>query len=105
MSRGGVLRVGTRVRADDGRVQLEVQDHGEGIPMSVLPNIFDPFFTTKGEGQGVGLGLAVVYGIVEAHRGEIEVVGAENGGTIFRITLPVFDGGVDAGDRGGGEAS
>ena len=105
MPRGGVLRVGTRVRADDGKIQLEVQDHGEGIPESVLPNIFDPFFTTKGEGQGVGLGLAVVYGIVEAHLGEIEVVGEEGGGTTFHVTLPVFDGGVSAGDREGGEVS
>ena len=55
------------------RVVLEVTDTGAGIPPELLRKIFDPFFTTKEEGKGVGLGLAVVYGIVNAHGGEIEV--------------------------------
>ena len=52
---------------------LAVSDDGEGIPRETLDHIFDPFFTTKDEGKGVGLGLAVVYGIVQAHGGDIEV--------------------------------
>ena len=51
--------------------------------------VIEPFFTTKDEGKGVGLGLAVVYGIVQAHDGDIEVESAPGEGTLFRVTLPV----------------
>lgn len=105
MPRGGVLRINTRVKTDGCGVLLEVQDTGVGIPETVLPNIFDPFFTTKGEGQGVGLGLAVVYGIVDAHRGELEVASEEGKGTTFRITLPAFSERATGGSSRGGEDS
>jgi two-component system, NtrC family, sensor kinase len=68
---------------------LAVSDDGEGIPRETLDRMFDPFFTTKGEGKGVGLGLAVVYGIVEAHGGRIEVETAVGRGTTFEVTLPI----------------
>ncbi|NUO83194.1 hybrid sensor histidine kinase/response regulator, partial [candidate division KSB1 bacterium] len=68
---------------------LEIEDNGEGIPPELLSKIFDPFFTTKGEGKGVGLGLSVVYGIVEAHGGELEVNSSLGKGTIFMVTLPL----------------
>ncbi|HEX9190363.1 MAG TPA: HAMP domain-containing sensor histidine kinase, partial [Vicinamibacteria bacterium] len=71
----------------DGAV-LAVSDDGEGIPRETLDRIFDPFFTTKDEGKGVGLGLAVVYGIVESHGGRIEVETAVGRGTTFEVTLP-----------------
>ena len=67
---------------------LEVRDSGDGILPENLSKIFDPFFTTKGEGKGVGLGLAVVYGIVDAHRGDIEVKSTLGEGTTFTVTLP-----------------
>jgi archaemetzincin len=71
-----------------------VTDDGEGIPREALDRIFDPFFTTKDDGKGVGLGLAVVYGIVESHGGRIEVRTAEGGGTTVEVTLPLApDGG------------
>jgi signal transduction histidine kinase len=70
-------------------VVLEVTDNGEGIPKEVLDRVFDPFFTTKDDGKGVGLGLAVVYGIVESHGGHIEVRTTEGQGTTFEVTLPV----------------
>jgi signal transduction histidine kinase len=71
---------------------LEVKDNGDGIPKEYLAKIYDPFFTTKGEGKGVGLGLAVVYGIVESHGGEIEVDTKVGEGTIFRVDLPISGG-------------
>jgi two-component system NtrC family sensor kinase len=77
-------------RAEDGEsVLLEVADDGEGIPRETLDRIFDPFFTTKDDGKGVGLGLAVVYGIVESHGGRIEVQSAPGQGTTFQVTLPL----------------
>ena len=66
-------RVTVSTAQGDGVVRLQVSDNGEGIPPENLAKIFDPFFTTKPEGKGVGLGLAVSYGIIEAHGGEIEV--------------------------------
>ena len=85
----GRVSVRTR-RADDGEsVVLEVEDDGEGIPKETLDRIFDPFFTTKDDGKGVGLGLAVVYGIVESHGGHIEVRTTAGRGTTFAVTLPL----------------
>jgi hypothetical protein len=59
-----------------------------GIPPGVRDRIFDPFFSTKTETKGVGLGLAVVYGIVQRHEGEIAVESAVGKGTTFTITIP-----------------
>lgn len=82
-------RVEVRTRAaDGGAVELVVTDDGEGISPEHLARIFDPFFTTKEEGKGVGLGLAVVYGIVEAHGGTIDVMSKPGVGTIFTVRLP-----------------
>jgi two-component system NtrC family sensor kinase len=83
----GTLRIETT--AKDGDAILRVQDDGEGIPAEVLPRIFDPFFTTKPEGKGVGLGLAVTYGIIQAHQGDIEVSSRPGQGTVFTIRLPL----------------
>ncbi len=83
----GTLRVETGRR--DSEVFIRVTDDGEGIPPEVLPKIFDPFFTTKPEGKGVGLGLAVTYGIVQAHLGEIEVQSRPGQGTTFTVSLPL----------------
>lgn len=86
---GGELRIRTRLLADRENVELCVQDTGEGIAPENLPKIFDPFFTTKAEGKGVGLGLAVLYGIVKAHDGEVEVASQRHQGTSFTVTLPL----------------
>jgi two-component system NtrC family sensor kinase len=85
----GRVRVATRRGADADSVVLEVTDDGEGIPKAALDRIFDPFFTTKDDGKGVGLGLAVVYGIVESHGGRIDVRAREGRGTTFEVTLPL----------------
>ncbi len=86
---GGKLTVRTAVAADGSSIELHVQDTGEGIAPENLTKIFDPFFTTKPEGKGVGLGLAVLYGIVKAHDGEVEVTSARDQGTTFTVTLPL----------------
>jgi len=88
----GLLCVTTRTRPDRESVMVEVRDNGEGIREENLPRIFDPFFTTKPEGKGVGLGLAVLYGIVDAHNGDIGVQSTYGEGTTFTITLPVRPG-------------
>jgi two-component system NtrC family sensor kinase len=86
---GGELHIRTRVLPGEESAELCVRDTGEGIAPENLTEIFDPFFTTKPEGKGVGLGLAVLYGIVRAHDGEVEVVSQRNEGTSFTVTLPL----------------
>jgi two-component system NtrC family sensor kinase len=76
-----------RLHGGDDEVQIDVGDTGVGIPPEVLPQIFEPFFSTK-ETHGVGLGLAVVYGIVQRHGGRIEVESKVGQGTVFHLRLP-----------------
>jgi two-component system NtrC family sensor kinase len=90
----GHLRVSTRAVPAANEVVLDVKDDGEGMSPELKDRAFEPFFTTKDEGKGVGLGLAVVYGIVQAHGGDIEVQSTPGHGTLFRVTLPVRGAGV-----------
>jgi two-component system cell cycle sensor histidine kinase/response regulator CckA len=71
-------------------VEMSVRDTGVGIPPDILPRIFDPFFTTKERGQGTGLGLALVSGIIQQHHGWIECSSTVGAGTTFRIYLPRY---------------
>jgi two-component system NtrC family sensor kinase len=91
MLNGGTLTV--RTGGDETRVHLIVTDTGVGIPRENLPKLFEPFFTTKQIGKGTGLGLAVTYGIVKMHRGDIQVKSnadpaAGPTGTTFTVSLP-----------------
>jgi len=90
MNSRGVLTVHTHrnpQRSDE--ILAEFIDTGTGIRQEDLPKIFEPFFTTKPQGRGTGLGLSVAYGIVEEHRGRIEVESQMGVGTNFKVFLPV----------------
>jgi PAS domain S-box-containing protein len=101
--RGGKLTIALRrftvdladMRAIPGlqpgaHVRLSVSDTGEGMSTAVMERIFEPFFTTKPQGQGTGLGLSVVHGIVAAHRGAITVNSIEGQGSTFHVYLPAL---------------
>ena len=87
MLSGGRITLVTE-SVNDGEVNIEVSDTGEGISEENLNKIFDPFFTTKGVGNGTGLGLAVSYGIVQEHAGTIEVESENGNGTTFKLSFP-----------------
>jgi PAS domain S-box-containing protein len=89
MPKGGKLKVATSYNASDRNLNIRVSDTGCGIDKNDLPRIFEPFFTTKSEGQGLGLGLSMVEGIVERHKGSIEVTSEVGKGTTFTIKLPI----------------
>jgi two-component system cell cycle sensor histidine kinase/response regulator CckA len=86
MPGGGVITL--RVLRNDDEVALEVEDNGEGFDDDAREHLFEPFFTTKEAGAGTGLGLAVVYGIVEQHGGRIEAHSTVGSGSLFRMTIP-----------------
>lgn len=87
----GTISFSAASQPERHRVVLRVRDTGCGIDPADLGRIFDPFFTTKKEGEGSGLGLAVVYGIINKHSGSITVESEMGLGTLFLITLPLPD--------------
>ncbi|MEW5745119.1 MAG: ATP-binding protein [Nitrospirota bacterium] len=104
MPTGGVLAIATAAETIDddfamkhgvrtGRYMvLSISDTGVGIDRADLPHVFEPFFTTKGKDKGTGLGLAMVYGIVNQHGGAVAISSEKGRGTTFRISLPATEG-------------
>ncbi len=93
---GGVLGIFLKNTEDPGanrqkQIQLVVTDTGEGMRKQVSQRAFDPFYTTKEKGQGTGMGLSVVHGIVKRYKGTIELESRPGKGTMVTITLPVFE--------------
>lgn len=96
--------VTTRSHLKEGPyVRLSVSDTGHGIDPATMERIFDPFFTTKAAGEGTGMGLSVVYGIVMSYGGDISVESAPGKGTTFSIYLPELET-VAEGEEGNGES-
>jgi two-component system NtrC family sensor kinase len=84
----GTIEVATRL--NNGAIEILFHDSGKGIPEEHLHRIFDPFFTTKDATKGTGLGLAVSYGIIKKHGGDISVESVVGKGTTFVVRMPVY---------------
>ena len=89
MSDQGKITISLRQAVADKQVEIKISDTGAGIAEKYINRIFDPFFTTKSSGKGTGLGLAVSYGIVKQHNGEISVDSVPGQGSTFTILLPI----------------
>ncbi len=88
IGQNGLITVRTRFNADFNCIVAEVEDTGCGIPREILPRIFDPFFSTKPMGNG--LGLAMTYGIIKSHGGELKAFSGQGEGTRFIVELPIY---------------
>jgi two-component system NtrC family sensor kinase len=86
---GKEVTVQSSLSGDRENIELIIRDNGCGISRDDLSNLFNPFFTTKGPDRGIGLGLAIVYRIIENHKGKILVESIEGKGTAFKIVLPI----------------
>lgn len=89
MGDGGLLKVIAGLEEESAAIKVKIIDTGVGIPQENIPHLFEPFFTTKPPGEGTGLGLSVIYGIIKKHGGNIEVESVPGQGTTFTVTLPV----------------
>jgi len=76
-------------KTPDKRVEIVVKDNGIGMESDVTRKVFDPFFTTKPQNMGTGLGMSIVYGIIQEHGGAISVESTKGEGTAFTVTLPI----------------
>jgi signal transduction histidine kinase len=80
--------INVRSYFNDNKICVEIQDNGKGIPIEIQDKVFEPFFTTKDVGEGTGLGLGIVAGIIGEHNGQLTFTSNANDGTTFLITLP-----------------
>lgn len=84
----GIINI--RTGMENNYISIAISDNGVGIPADVIKDIFNPFFTTRDVGKGLGLGLSIVYRIIESHKGDINVQSEPGHGTTFTIRLPVI---------------
>ncbi len=89
MPDGGSLTIGSSFRKEKNMAEIKVGDTGSGISKEDLPHIFESFYTTKAEGNGLGIGLSTVQGIIERHKGTITVDSETGKGTVFTMEIPV----------------
>ena len=102
--KGGVLTINVtkeKISMDDSAsypdlypgtyLKLTVSDTGHGMDKSIIPKIFDPFFTTKPVGEGTGMGLSIIHGIVKSHGGDIKVYSEVGKGTVFNVYFPLIE--------------
>ena len=90
MKGSGTLTLTTCFGLNEKNIEIEVKDSGHGISIENMEKIFNPFFTTKEVGHGVGLGLAISFGIVKEHNGEITVESEYGRGATFTVSLPAI---------------
>jgi len=88
ISENGIILIKTQ-NTDDGNILVDITDNGGGIDKSDIPHIFEPFYSTKEKASGIGLGLAIVHGIVQNHNGKISVKSELGKGTTVSIQLPL----------------
>lgn len=89
--KGGLITIKTEYQPQKNIIAIYITDTGVGMSDEVKKRIFEPFFTTKDVGEGTGLGLSVIYGIIKEHKGAIEVDSRENAGATFKIYLPAVE--------------
>ncbi len=85
------LRIKAFYLPDNGSVVVSVSDNGIGMSDAVKQRVFDPFYTTKEVGKATGLGLSISYGIIESHKGNIEIESSEERGTTIKVTVPEME--------------
>jgi signal transduction histidine kinase len=90
MPGGGTLSISSTADIIQGQASVLFRDSGIGIQEEHLDHIFDPFFTTKDEGQGIGMGLSIVYGVIKNHGGSIEAKSKQGEGTTFTLQFPLI---------------
>jgi len=86
----GLVVVETNMNKTTNEVIIKISDNGKGMDDNTKKHIFDPFFTTKRDKGGTGLGLSISYGIIQEHKGRIEVVTQKGKGTTFTIRIPIL---------------
>lgn len=84
------ITIRTQFLTKNSRIQIQIEDNGKGINPQIQDKLFDPFFTTKPVGQGVGLGLAISYNIIEKHHGSLSVFSEPGQGAIFILEIPIY---------------